>query len=361
METLDFTLKLVTPAFLGGADRTWRPDEGLRVPSLRGVLRFWYRAKEGRLDSEELFREESRIFGSTGLGQGLRLIPTGRAEVKLLRGRQWSLNEKYLGYGAASEPWRHPAPEDARFTFRALSTSRQIEELRRVLILLHLFGGVGGRSRRGWGSVAVEVERDTNFLPPWPESGDLAEWIAAALAEVWPQQESRPWRSKGALRYSGFSAATEIHAFEVGRQGVEDALSRFADAFRHSRKEHRKVAHLQEAPPALAFGLPYSAKVEVVSNNERRQRQYEGSYRDSVGNWPKVDRRASPLLFKILAAPGGGLWAVALYLPGTYFGRTQTGLYLARQRKLGPVALPDERAIRHLLAKPLWTTTVTLP
>lgn len=353
---LDFTLELVTPAFLGGADRNWRPDEGLRVPSLRGVLRFWYRAKEGGRASEELFREESRIFGSTGFGQGLRLIPTALADVQP-ESRSYTVDEKYLGYGAASESWRHPAPAGARFGFRALGTPGQLEELQRCLMLLHLFGGVGGRSRRGWGSVAVEMKLENGepFPPPASESDDLGQWMEKIFQSVWPQEEARPSRREANLRHSGFSQGAAIRAFPLRGDDVSQAMKDFAGAFRAVRKDHRDVDHLGQAPPAAAFGLPYSAKVKVASE-ERRQRTYEGRRRES-GRDQKVDRRASPVLFKILSGPGGRLWGVLLYLPSSFFGRRDTRLVTEEQ---DPVELPDDRAIRRLLADELWTTTLSL-
>lgn len=355
VEPLDFSLELVTPAFLGGADRNWRRDEGLRVPSLRGVLRFWYRAKEGCLDTEggaatELFERESRLFGSTRFGQGLRLIPLERTQEQPLS-RSYSTNEKYLGYGAASESWRRSAPAGARFRFRALGTAVQLAELQQCLLLLHLFGGVGGRSRRGWGSVAVELGGEKPFPPVASANDDLSEWMGNLFRRIWPEGGDRPSGRHGTLRYSGFTQATQIRAFPVAGDGVAGAMSRFAEAFRAIRKNHRRVDSLAHAPPALAFGLPYSAKVEVAGQ-DRRKRSYEGRLRER-GKDQKVDRRASPVLFKILAGPGGGLWGVLLYLGGSFFGRPETRLVT---RKQDPVRLPDDRAVRSLLDDPIWTT-----
>jgi len=42
METLTVTLKTVTPLFLGGARQNEHAE--LRPPSIKGALRFWYRA-----------------------------------------------------------------------------------------------------------------------------------------------------------------------------------------------------------------------------------------------------------------------------------------------------------------------------
>jgi CRISPR-associated protein Cmr1 len=57
--------RIVTPLFMSGSDKS---KAELRVPSIKGVLRFWWRALAlGRLGSVDKVREEeSRIFGSAG-------------------------------------------------------------------------------------------------------------------------------------------------------------------------------------------------------------------------------------------------------------------------------------------------------
>ncbi len=48
--------------FLAGADGT-TPE--LRAPSIKGALRFWWRAMNGHLSLEELRKQESDLFGNT--------------------------------------------------------------------------------------------------------------------------------------------------------------------------------------------------------------------------------------------------------------------------------------------------------
>lgn len=87
MKTLQATFKIVTPMFLGGADRN-EPAE-LREPSIKGILRFWWRALNwGRFaansdssdENKALLRlrtEEDIIFGNSSgktTGQGLFLM-----------------------------------------------------------------------------------------------------------------------------------------------------------------------------------------------------------------------------------------------------------------------------------------------
>ena len=62
MEMREFDIEVVTPLFLGGAD----PQKAeLRAASIKGALRFWWRAVYGCDDLEDMKKIEAGIFGST--------------------------------------------------------------------------------------------------------------------------------------------------------------------------------------------------------------------------------------------------------------------------------------------------------
>ena len=72
---IEVTYRVVTPLFCAGADST-HPE--IRLPSFKGVLRFWWRAlawSRCRADLEALEaleairRQEDALFGSAGGGQ----------------------------------------------------------------------------------------------------------------------------------------------------------------------------------------------------------------------------------------------------------------------------------------------------
>ncbi len=62
MEKITFTCETITPMFLAGADGQ-TPE--LRAPSIKGTLRFWWRAMNGHLGLHELKAKEDEIFGGT--------------------------------------------------------------------------------------------------------------------------------------------------------------------------------------------------------------------------------------------------------------------------------------------------------
>lgn len=181
-----FILESVTPLFLGGASQ--KPDP--RPASVRGALRYWFRAGLGGAlgDAEEdishLAFHEKCIFGSTDAGSSIvvRFLPQNTSE--------------------ASRPLqphktnRRESSETAAFTENStfklvLSLSPQATrqkdargkfELVLWSTLLWLtVGGLGRRSRRGGGSLRI---RQVEFLPP-DLSPALAQclnlWTTAAL------------------------------------------------------------------------------------------------------------------------------------------------------------------------------------
>ena len=342
MKSLDFTLRFVTPAFFAGASGA----EGFRVPSLRGVLRFWYRAKEGDGGadgySSALFERESRIFGSARHGQGIRLLETQRAAVE----PEWvepKGDRRHLGFGPLAPKPRKGLPAGSAVSLRALGTEEQIAELRRCLVLLHCFGGLGGRSRRAWGSVEVTAE---GLLPP--SDGSFGQWLEKALARVWPADSTPPRERRSLPRHTAFSSHTRLAFLEVGGSAMT-ALDELADRYKQVTKDPslRALEEIEgedpsRAAPRVALGLPWKGK-----DDTRNYVTYSAT--PVRGRVEGISRRASPLLFKILPADEDGHRIVALYLRSHFLPQ---GELVARPG--GKVAPPGDQAIESLLAG--WTS-----
>jgi CRISPR-associated protein Cmr1 len=401
-----FTLILLTRAFLaGGAARDVETSlrhrgvkprrrhigmdgDGLRIPSLRGVLRFWFRAKQGDPGGAglaELARREALVFGGTETGQGLRIVPvaqdTWQAEkVTANRGSA----QAYLGYGPLNDvaadqefsshnqfAFRDAIPAGKRFTFLALGTDHAVRELERSLLLLHLFGGLGGRSRRGWGSVAVEG----GGIPVFAAGQPLAAYVEHVLSLVWPDAADRPSGRAGLPRFSAFYSGTQIRGFGVGSGGPDEVMAAFYARFKATRlynrfhpaqspptalSDHKLEAQdadpakesISRAPLRLAFGLPYTVTLGRARGNVRSI-EYVGRYADSRGHAPPVSRRASPLFLKVLRDAGGKHHGISLYLASEFFGRP--GVRIHAKNKEGSAPPPCPQAVDEFLAAPGWT------
>jgi len=170
VEKLDYTLEIVTPLFLGGADPL---KAELRTPSLKGVLRFWWRAVYGpqiiqnrqkNVGVEELKKREAEIFGSqdskSKIGIAVstvdKLEPTNK---RLPKGIEYSVKNHrlgiidYLSYGLSKKEYIPPSNSIIISLYVYGLNDNQKNELIKTLKILHRFGGLGARTRNGFGNL----------------------------------------------------------------------------------------------------------------------------------------------------------------------------------------------------------------
>lgn len=175
-------VRVITPAVIGGADgRAGDAISPMRVPSLRGVWRWWFRAGLGavlcpadnsngaRAATLDLMRSlESRLFGSTERASMLVVRSarqvSGPGPRDLEPGRSGWKGRSYLGYGLFDRRQKTRAlmpGGEYTISFRLRPDPDGLDEhlidaLRATLWAWSTFGGIGARSRRGWGSVELD-------------------------------------------------------------------------------------------------------------------------------------------------------------------------------------------------------------
>ncbi len=169
MATLHYEIELTTPLFSSGA-RTDGPAE-LRPPSIRGAMRFWFRAMMGSVIHElnQLQKQEARVFGSTS---GRSPLTVRVQPVTINEGRQGNplapANFNMLTYLAGQGLLRYDNQTrsfllsrncflpGSRFRVTLLWWgSGQDAVVQGCFRLLELFGGLGARTRRGFGGFRV--------------------------------------------------------------------------------------------------------------------------------------------------------------------------------------------------------------
>ena len=159
--TLSYQCELLTPMYGGGVEPGQVDKEmPIRATAIRGQLRFWWRLLFGNSqDSKDSFLREREIWGGLGDEQSGDL----RASAVLLSISQNSMtaktevSQKSYAYGpACNNPdvkWLSPG-------YKWALTIHCPEELVKVIELTvrwwATFGGVGSRSRRGFGAVLVD-------------------------------------------------------------------------------------------------------------------------------------------------------------------------------------------------------------
>ena len=410
MESFEFTLKLLSPAFIAGAmeknsgrryQRGNRPPtepmereigpngDGLRPPSLRGILRFWFRAMYGDRSLDELHEKEGWLFGDIDRGQGIKII--FREQIaKNWQPRVIGVNGQikagsalaYLGYGPLnyvsrqvgvssfnSNMHRYAIPENTCFIFKVIGNQDQIKELKKTLLLLHLFGGIGGRSRRAWGSIAVEAD----FVPPHNTDESIQQWFNRCFTYIWDNNE-RPSRKTTLPSFSAFSNFTQIKLSQQDFSTYEEVMEEFGKQFKNTRQwDHRGrrfsppiaiadhdlekkdafARTLSGLPKRLTFGMPYHPR----SFRNNWEIEYKGYYPDpnNPGVKKSIDRRASPLFLKVFQGPEGKLYALSLLLRSRYFGHPGAEVGTANNSSI-TFPVTDWSAIDAFLNNTNWQT-----
>ncbi len=178
MHQITFHCRIISPMFLSGADGQ-TPE--LRAPSIKGALRFWWRACNGHLPLSELREKEDNIFGGVGGKKGNRskvILRVENREIKIGQLPKSSRNDNpginYLWY---SIPMNDNRPGIWEGDFIATLSSFDKNLLFDAALsfwLLSNLGGIGTRSRRGAGSFQITSVKSNFALPNFPLESDSA-------------------------------------------------------------------------------------------------------------------------------------------------------------------------------------------
>jgi len=205
---LTVRLETVTPLFLAGAEPRGVPE--LRAASIRGALRFWFRALLGGVIGDTnlnaLRKAESDVFGSTNSASPVVIrVQHDRLSLKpFSRITDWdettgSYRKPGIAYlffaarGIRNEPERNAI--DAGSSFELVLSKRAgigasgdqaLQQAYAALWLLTHFGGLGARSRRGAGNLQVTQvsgKIPNSALPPLQVQADTPERLQAELQD----------------------------------------------------------------------------------------------------------------------------------------------------------------------------------
>src|SRR5690606_30498798 len=158
------------------------------LSSFKGALRVWWRSLawgRGLRDPKELWEAEAELFGSSGKTGGSRIIRRGAhpepgAPVRPPRAVRVNTWQGYAGFGitdSKGRPKRDYIGPGSRWTIQLLDgglRSGEVEQIRAALVALGMLGGLGARSRKGWGSLTL-----TRLVDGTENEGSGAEWRVA--------------------------------------------------------------------------------------------------------------------------------------------------------------------------------------
>jgi len=177
MYKITFECEVITPMFLAGADGK-TPE--LRAPSIKGALRFWWRAMNGHLPIDVLRKKEAEIFGGSGENEGKSKfnirISHGNIESDGYQPLPHHDNSDFCNknkckrnkYGNCYKTFKLSAIQpEANFTVEFCLHNRTNiiakEKLKNLFILTSILGSLGKRSRRGFGNFKINQIDNTEF------------------------------------------------------------------------------------------------------------------------------------------------------------------------------------------------------
>lgn len=357
-------LEVVTP-ILGGGPKLRALDDVdiIRTPTIRGHLRFWWRALYGhQFDTpEKLYQQESGLWGCAAAEDAggrsaveLRVVVEKSGDVDE---EDIALNtiEAYALWPARAERMAGTAPAPRRrpgtqFRLEVCAPEDKVTDVKKTLRAWVLFGGYGSRTRRGLGSLTVreasnewlpqEATREAFqqlfctdiFNPPGRDPGDVA-LLAGAYLHVGQVQGSAPeaWRT-ALLWLKDFRQGTQHPRGERARepgQGNRPSISNWpeADKIRHltgktkAHTPHARAPRHNSIPvwPRAGFGLPIVGQFQK-KDPQGREWDEPGPFcilwrgRDGVEH----DRLASPLVVKAMSLADGRYVPIALWLNRAY-------------------------------------------
>lgn len=343
---------LTTPAFIGGMEPR-RAD--FRIPSFKGALRFWWRACVAARTShvDELRQREAELFGSARLGRSRLAIASEADPPRLLQvGSELRPSAQqggsrhgpahgalYLAYGVVKQgkgtldrqamdpPWQvRLRMHLATFAQRTdpsmpFDVDAACAELEHALIALGLFGGLGSKSRKGYGSMvlrALTINGEPRWQPP-----TTTDELRARILDLYRTCGVRrggaepEWTAlSGHARHLLVTPAGSMPAFElldaVGRElvryrswGKDGKIFDNETAKRKFPRDHELAkGKLDDChPERVAFGLPHKYTRDGFSVDPVDKKV--------------ADRRASPLVIHVHECAGMPV-AVLSFFPARF-------------------------------------------
>lgn len=325
MKKLQYTVRFVTPAFLGNAEQNGQ----WRTPPFKAQLRQWWRvvyaAEHGfPVNVNDMRREEGLLFGNAWLENDFRKslvrLRLDRWDEGNLKKSQWPKDATvihpevkdrhtnqprpvgsalYLGYGplgfdkgtALKAKAAIQAGETATLSI-AFPTTHQEPAIRRLaetnaprieraLWLMDRYGTLGGRSRNGWGSFSLTPTDD-----------------ASALTGTFPE---RAWRE--------CLGSDWPHA--IGSDDRGNPLIWQTQPFTDWKALMKRLAEIKIG---LRTHFSFTTGRNAPAPEDRHWLSYPVT-NHSVNRWDNNARMPNTLRFKVRQAAGGKLVGAILHVP----------------------------------------------
>jgi CRISPR-associated protein Cmr1 len=288
--TRTYEMSLITPMY-GGGVRAGANDTAfpVRPASIRGQLRFWWRATRGAkfTTPEELHDEESEIWGSTETAGSVVVrvtnwSPPGSRNYVGPRADNYGFDrsgpEAYVLFPASADTARHNlVKEGLTFTMEISFENAFEQDVMCAVWAWVNFGGLGARTRRGCGALFCR-----DFAPIALDAAAVGKRLRNKVKEYelctkagreWPTFCQKIFLKPpvhGTLLGAWSESVEPMQEFRQGRDfarnhgddGPVPGRSRWPEPdtlrreFHHNHPDHAPDPAMPEGFPRAAFGLP---------------------------------------------------------------------------------------------------------
>ncbi|MDR4506858.1 MAG: type III-B CRISPR module RAMP protein Cmr1 [Candidatus Brocadiaceae bacterium] len=312
IEKISFEIETVTPMFLAGADGK---TAELRPASLKGLLRYWWRALQSEPNLDKLREKEAKIFGSSDEGIGgskfaIRVTQPDKSPLlnfkdEIKDSRQQNRIDAnlsgigYLFYSTYMQRGKERPYFPVKSKFTVTISSQDEKSLKAAIVslwvLAHL-GGLGTRARRGAGNIAINSiegaqkilnDMKLDFVSKGTTSEEVARWLINNFESA--KRVINESRTAFVSEYTNLS----FSRFVIGGDNKtwKEALNHAGDIFKKFR-DNNKSRIFETA----VFGFP------IVHRSSRTT---------VTGKESEVFvRRSSPIIFKIIKVDDRYYWMV---------------------------------------------------
>lgn len=297
MQTITFTCEVITPMFLAGADGT-TPE--LRPASIKGALRFWWRAMNGHLPTDEMRKLEGEKFGSTKQRSKI-IIRTEIIDAKCgnINKSETLLGRDYLMYSVFMNEKEAITTGSFKVIMSSIDNNALLEAAY-CFWLISNFGALGTRSRRGCGRFIIQTytsdKYDFRFSNTSSTLPEQSEYFRKSLTAIKLHFGINSVHHK--TLYPNFQNYS-IYIVDMACDKAEDALNKIGELYmnfrRRSQPDYNSVkAFISDGlrPQTIekaTFGLPISYRFRSLGG---KSAMIEG------GN--KITRSASSLMIEIV-------------------------------------------------------------
>ncbi|MGI6427950.1 MAG: type III-B CRISPR module RAMP protein Cmr1 [Natronincolaceae bacterium] len=341
-----------TKMFLGSADNKFAE---IRPPSFKGVLRFWFRAlalAELGGDKCEVERLEGILFGTTRGKNVQKALYSLKIEGSDIIDSKGGYGDNrpgiaYLGYGLKGRGFIEQNSKIKVLLIENFGIKRKVNEgdyeigkklLQNSLKAIGIFGGLGSRSRKGFGSLTlVKLEENGQAQINFPYCGEIDELkneinqLLEKAIKLEYTDDNIPYTafSKGTkiIITREFDSSTEV-LDEIGKEMIRyRSYGRRGKIFNEEKSEkifeddhnlaydYIKGKNTNKHPTRVVFGLPHN-------------------YFLSAGwiiNINSTNRRASPLFIHIHKLQNGKYIGILTLIPAKFL-KNQDGIEISKKR-----------------------------